>query len=69
MFGLAKNQLPGAQYSQLNQSIPGLQKREGNNGLKQLEGIGGLLGQTLQTPVSDATNAALANVTNLRELN
>ncbi len=69
MFGLAKNQLPSAQYSQLNQSIPGLQKLEGNNGLKQLEGLGGLLGQTPQTPVSGATNAALANVTNLQELN
>ena len=69
MLGLAKNQLPSAEYSQLSQSVPGLQKLEGNNGLKQLEGLSGLLGKSAATPLSAETTAALANVNNLTDLN
>jgi hypothetical protein len=68
MLGLAKNQLPSAEYSQLNQSIPGLQQLEGNNGLKQLDGLSGLLGKSAAIPLSGETTAALANVNSLAEL-
>ena len=68
MLGLAKNQLPSAEYRQLNQSIPGLQQLEGNNGLKQLDGLSGLLGKSAATPLSGETTAALANVNNLADL-
>ncbi|MBX9913551.1 MAG: DUF2780 domain-containing protein [Pseudomonadaceae bacterium] len=69
MLGLAKNQLPSAEYRQLKQSVPGLHKIEGDNGLKQLEGLSGLLGKSATTPLSGAATAALANVNNLTELN
>jgi hypothetical protein len=69
LLGLAKHQLPSAEYSQLNQSIPGLQQLEGNNGLNQLNGLSGLLGKSAGTPLSAETNAALGNVNNLTELN
>jgi hypothetical protein len=68
MLGLAKNQLPSAEYRQLNQSIPGLQQLEGNNGLKQLDGLSGLLGKSAATPLSGEATAALANVNNLADL-
>jgi hypothetical protein len=69
MLGLAKNQLPSAEYQQLNQSIPGLQQLEGNNGLKQLNTLSGLLGKPAATPLSAETTLALANVDNLSALN
>ncbi|MGH8435132.1 MAG: DUF2780 domain-containing protein [Pseudomonas sp.] len=69
LLGLAKNQLPGAEYSQLTQTVPGLEKLEGNNGLNQLSALSGLLGQSAATPVSGETNAALANVNSLQDLN
>lgn len=69
LLGLAKNQLPGAEYSQLTQTVPGLEKLEGNNGLSQLSALSGLLGQSAGTPVSGEANAALANVNSLQDLN
>jgi hypothetical protein len=69
MLGLAKNQLPGTEYTQLKQSIPGLQQLEGSNGLQQLSGLSGLLGKSAGTPLSKEANAAVANVNSLPELN
>lgn len=69
LLGLAKNQLPSAEYSQLNQSVPGLEKFEGNQGLSQLNGLSGLLGKSAGTPLSEEANAALGNVNSLPALN
>ena len=69
LLGLAKNQLPSAEYRQLNQSVPGLAQFEGNQGLKQLSGLNGLLGKSAGTPLSAETTAALDNVNSLTELN
>ena len=69
LLGLAKNQLPSAEYSQLNQSIPGLNKLEGSNGLQQLNGLSGLLGKSAGAPLSAEATAALSNVNNTQQLN
>ena len=69
LLGLAKNQLPSAEYSQLNQSIPGLHKLEGSNGLQQLNGLSGLLGESAGAPLSAEATAALGNVNNTQQLN
>lgn len=69
LLGLAKNQLPSAEYSQLNQSIPGLNKLEGSNGLQQLNGLSGLLGESAGAPLSAEATAALGNVNNTQQLN
>src|SRR3990167_3678819 len=69
LLGLAKNQLPSAEYRQLNQSVPGLEQFEGNKGLSQLSGLSGLLGKSAGTPLSEETNAALGNVNSLPALN
>jgi len=69
MLDLAKNQLPGAQYSQLTESVPGLDQMVGSNGLQQLSGLGGLLGGSEAAPVSSEATAAVSNVNNLQDLN
>lgn len=69
MLDLAKNQLPGAQYSQLTQSVPGLDQLVGSNGLQQLNGLGGLLGGSAAKPLSSEATAAVSNVNNLQDLN
>lgn len=69
LLGLAKNQLPSAEYSQLNQSIPGLNKLEGSSGLQQLNGLSGLLGTSAGAPLSAETTAALGNVNSTQQLN
>ena len=69
LLGLAKNQLPSAEYSQLNQSIPGLNKLEGSSGLQQLNGLSGLLGTSSGAPLSAETTAALSNVNSTQQLN
>jgi hypothetical protein len=69
LLGLAKNQLPSAEYQQLNQSVPGLEQFEGSKGLEQLSGLNGLLGKSAGTPVNPQTTAALGNVNNLADLN
>jgi hypothetical protein len=68
MLDLAKNQLPGNQYSQLTSSVPGLDQMVGSNGLQQLSGLGGLLGGSAAKPVSSQTAAALSNVNNGQDL-
>ena len=69
MLDLAKNQLPGAQYAQLLQSVPGLDQLVGSNGLQQLSGLGSSLGGSAATPVSGAATAAVSNVNSLQDLN
>lgn len=69
LLGLAKNQLPSAEYSQLNQSIPGLEQFEGSKGLDQLNGLSGLLGKSAGAPLSAETTASLGNVNSLPALN
>ena len=69
LLGLAQNQLPSAEYNQLNQSVPGLDQLVGNKGLNQLSSLSGLLGKSAGAPLSSEANAALANVNNLTDLN
>ena len=68
MLDLAKNQLPGNQYSQLTSSVPGLDQMVGSNGLQQLSGLGGLLGGSAAKPVSSEAAAAVSNVNNTQDL-
>lgn len=68
MLGLAKNQLPGNQYGELTQTVPGLQKFEGANGLAQLGSLSSLLGKSASKPVSPDAAAAVANVNNPQDL-
>ncbi|MEN0106837.1 MAG: DUF2780 domain-containing protein [Pseudomonas sp.] len=68
MLGLAKNQLPNNEYSQLTQTVPGLEKFEGANGLAQLSSLSGLLGKSAGKPVSPEASAAVANVNNPQDL-
>jgi hypothetical protein len=68
MLDLAKNQLPGNQYSQLTSSVPGLDQMVGSNGLQQLSGLGGLLGGSAATPVSSEAAAAVSNVNSSQDL-
>lgn len=68
MLGLAKNQLPGNEYSQLTEQVPGLQKFEGANGLAQLGTLSGLLGKSAGKPVSPQATAAVSNVNNPQDL-
>ncbi|QXI28075.1 DUF2780 domain-containing protein [Pseudomonas vanderleydeniana] len=63
MLGLAKNRLSGNDYSQLSQSIPGLDQLSGG---AALAGLGGLLGQSGD---SSAVGNALGNVKNTNDLN
>ncbi|WP_017903080.1 DUF2780 domain-containing protein [Pseudomonas asplenii] len=62
MLGLAKNQLSGNDYSQLSQSVPGLDQLSGGGALA---GLGGLLGQA---GGSSALGNALGNVKNTHDL-
>ncbi|AMB83868.1 hypothetical protein AWM79_00495 [Pseudomonas agarici] len=57
MLGLAKNKLSGNDYSQLSQSVPGLDQLSGGGALA---GLGGLLGG--QSGSSSAVGNALGNV-------
>jgi hypothetical protein len=68
MLGLAKNQLPNNEYSQLTQTVPGLSKFEGANGLAQLGSLSGLLGKSAGKPVSPEATAAVSNVNNPQDL-
>ncbi len=63
MLGLAKNKLSGNDYSQLSQSVPGLDQLSGGGALA---GLGGLLGQSNG---SSAVGNALGNVKNTNDLN
>jgi len=63
MLGLAKNRLSNNDYSQLSQSVPGLDQLSGGGALA---GLGGLLGQSGN---SSALGSALGNVQNTNDLN
>ncbi|WP_338522353.1 DUF2780 domain-containing protein [Pseudomonas batumici] len=63
MLGLAKNQLSNNDYSQLSQSVPGLDQLSGGGALA---GLGGLLGQSGN---ASALGSALGNVQNTNDLN
>ncbi|NWA01942.1 DUF2780 domain-containing protein [Pseudomonas gingeri] len=64
MLGLAKNKLSGNDYSQLSQSVPGLDQLSGGGALA---GLGGLLGG--QSGSSSAVGNALGNVKDTGDLN
>ena len=68
MLELARNRLPGNQFSQLTQSVPGLDQLVGSQGLGQLSGLGSLLGDSAAQPLSSQTSAALSNVTDRQGL-
>ena len=44
LFGLARNRLSGAEYSQLSQAVPGLELLSNPHAMGLLGGLGGLLG-------------------------
>ncbi|MFW0758882.1 DUF2780 domain-containing protein [Pseudomonas sp. H11T01] len=66
MLGLAKNRLSTNDFSQLSQSVPGLDLLSGNNALGGLGGLGGLLGQSGQ---SSMLNGLMGNVKDTNDLN
>lgn len=68
MLDLAKNQLPGSQYSELTSSVPGLDQLAGSNGLEQLSGLTGMLGGSAAKPVSSEAAAAVSNVNSTQDL-
>ena len=68
MLGLAKNQLPQSQYTELTKSVPGLDKLSGNNALGGLVGLSGLMGKADSNKAS-ALNNALTNVKTTQDMN
>lgn len=68
MLGLAKNQLPAAQYKELSKSVPGLDKLSGNNALGGLVGLSGLMGKS-DSQKANALNNALTNVKTAQDMN
>ncbi|MFC6336937.1 DUF2780 domain-containing protein [Pseudomonas sp. CCM 7891] len=68
MLGLAKNQLGGGDYSQLSQSVPGLDKLSGSNSLGSLGALSGMLGQNGGSKTS-GLDSVLGNVKNTSDLN
>ncbi|WP_263261492.1 DUF2780 domain-containing protein [Pseudomonas sp. RIT-PI-S] len=68
MLGLAKNQLPQAQYSELSKSVPGLDSLSGSNALGGLVGLSGLMGKADSNKAS-ALNNALTNVKTTQDMN
>jgi hypothetical protein len=69
MLSLAKNQLSGSDYSQLTQSVPGVDKLVGSNGLSNLSALGSLLGKQSTGTASSAVQDAVGNVQNTTDLN
>lgn len=84
LLGLAQNQLPGADYAQLTQTVPGVEKLAGSNALGQLGALGalgGLLGQPAGQADSQASSPAdsqaapaptgelLGNVNSMQDVN
>ncbi|PUA44964.1 hypothetical protein C5U62_16455 [Pseudomonas protegens] len=67
MLGLAKNQLSSTDYSQLSQSVPGLDQLSGSNALGSLGALSGLLGQSSGN--SAGLGSALGNVKDTQDLN
>ncbi|MGQ7860737.1 DUF2780 domain-containing protein [Pseudomonas sp. 32A] len=68
MLGLAKNKLGGGDYSQLTQSVPGLEKLSGSNSLGSLGALSGMLGQSGGSKTS-GLDGLLGNVKNTNDLN
>ncbi|MCY1288275.1 hypothetical protein D9M68_461790 [compost metagenome] len=66
LLGLAKNQLPSADYSQLLSAVPGLDKLSGSNALAGLGGVGGMLGGSQG---AGGAGALLGNVSSLGDVN
>lgn len=60
LLGLAKNKLSSGDYSQLSQSVPGLDQLTGSGALGTLGNLGGL-GNVLGGSGSSAGNSALGN--------
>jgi hypothetical protein len=69
MLSLAKNQLSGSDYSQLTQSVPGVEKLVGNQGLSNLGALTGLLGKKADAAPTPAMLDAVGNVKNTADLN
>lgn len=68
MLGLAKNKLSGNDYSQLGNSVPGLDQLSGNNALGSLGALSGMLGQAGGSKTS-GLDGLLGNVKNTNDLN
>ncbi len=72
LLGLAKNKLAGNDYSQLAQSVPGLDQLAGAGALSSLgnlNGLGGLLGNAGKSADSSVLNSALGNVQSMGDVN
>ena len=68
MLGLAKNKLSGNDYSQLGNSVPGLDQLSGNNALGSLGALSGMLGQAGGSKTS-GLDGLLGNVKSTNDLN
>ncbi|MCR4538799.1 DUF2780 domain-containing protein [Pseudomonas sp. 18.1.10] len=68
MLGLAKNKLSGNDYSQLGNSVPGLDQLSGNNALGSLGALSGMLGQAGGSKAS-GLDGLLGNVKSTNDLN
>ncbi|GFM80899.1 hypothetical protein PSCICO_18820 [Pseudomonas cichorii] len=71
LLGLAKNKLTGADYSQLTQSVPGLNQLSGVSALDSLggSGLGSLLGGGDKSGSNSVLNSALGNVQSMGDVN
>ncbi|CAN1605419.1 DUF2780 domain-containing protein [Pseudomonas mediterranea] len=67
MLGLAKNRLSEPQFSELSQSVPGLDQIAGNSAIGGLNGLGGLLGGGSQN--NALLDGLLGNVKDTNDLN
>jgi hypothetical protein len=67
LLGLAKNKLTTNDYSQLSQSVPGLDQLSGTKALGSLGGLGGMLGGS--SGGNSAINSALGNVQSMGDVN
>ncbi|MFK3798284.1 MULTISPECIES: DUF2780 domain-containing protein [unclassified Pseudomonas] len=66
LLGLAKNKLSSNDFSQLSQSVPGLDQLSGTSALGSLGGLGGMLGNSGS---QSAVNNALGNVQSMGDVN
>lgn len=66
LLGLAKNKLSSNDFSQLSQSVPGLDQLSGTSALGSLGGLSGMLGNAGS---QSAVNNALGNVQSMGDVN
>jgi len=66
LLGLAKNKLSSNDFSQLSQSVPGLDQLSGTSALGSLGGLSGMLGNSGS---QSAVNNALGNVQSMGDVN